>query len=224
MKKVLLVSSCVALLASSSFAEGFFIGGEGGWLNSKMKLTSKGKITTYTTDTFIPQETTSFENTEKHTRNGANVSLKAGYVFTDNHRIYAAYGYNFGFNFNTDNTNLNVNSHKILLGYDFTPQIYDSWRGVLGLYGGYSLFKMSGNNLYKDLRSANGFAYGAKIGALYEVNEHNEIEFGFKAEQLLHSKDVNMEDSDTMMPITSSGTFKPTATNLGLYVGYTYKF
>lgn len=34
MKKVLVASACAALLASSALAEGFFIGGEGGWFHT----------------------------------------------------------------------------------------------------------------------------------------------------------------------------------------------
>lgn len=90
-----------------------------------------------------------------------------------------------------------------MLGYDFTPQIYNEWRGVLGLYGGYTLLHTN------DSTNFNGLAYGAKVGTLYDINENNEVEFGIKAEQLNYSKKQGV---------------KPTYTGAGLYVGYAYKF
>lgn len=193
MKKVLVASACAALLASSALAEGFFLGGEGAWL--------------YSHGNFKESE---LGTSDSGKANSADLGLKVGYVINDNNRVYGTYHYQFGGKYKLSDFEVNVKgkTHKFLLGYDFTPQIYNEWRGVLGVYGGYTLSKMKPSE-GDFINFKKGLAYGAKVGTLYDINENNEMEFGFKAEQLNYSKKQGV---------------KPTLTNAGLYVGYAYKF
>lgn len=191
MKKFLVAGVCAASLVSSALAEGFFLGGEGAWFYSHGNFKSEG-----------------VKYSGK--ANSADLGLKVGYVINDNNRVYGTYHYQFGGKYKLSNFEGNVEgkTHKFLLGYDFTPQIYNEWRGVLGVYGGYTLSKMKPSE-GELINFKKGLAYGAKVGALYDINKNNEVEFGFKAEQLNYSKKQNV---------------KPTLTNAGLYVGYAYKF
>lgn len=106
-----------------------------------------------------------------------------GYIFSDVHRVYGSVGVLSG-------------GTGIVAGYDFTPSMRDSFRWNLGVYGGYAANGLSGG------------IYGAKIGALYEINQHHEINFGVKLEQTRLSGNYDKD-------VTTGG---------GLYGGYNYKF
>ena len=190
MKRILAACSFAALLVSSACAEGAFVGAEGGWFYKHGK--------------FDESNAAGFSDNAS----SADLGLKLGYIITDDHRVYGAYHYDFGGKFNDGNGDIKGQFHKFLLGYDFTPQIYNEWRGILGVYGGYTFAKLKpdGDN---SVTFKKGFAYGAKVGALYEINANNEVEFGVKAEQLRYNKKQEV---------------KPTITDAGLYVGYAYKF
>ncbi len=57
-------------------------------------------------------------------------------------------------------------------------------RAVLGVYGGYARTDLTLKQAFYLCRKFDGYFYGAKIGALYDLTPHNEIELGFKAEQI----------------------------------------
>ena len=57
--------------------------------------------------------------------------------------------------------------------------------------------------------NATGWILGARVGTEYSINENNAVEFGLKA------------DETKYRPIDDT---KIEETNLGLYLGYTYKF
>lgn len=62
------------------------------------------------------------------------------------------------------------------------------------------------------------FVYGAKIGAIFELGASNEIEVGFKAEQIEYNTRNYYQEA------IGSNFYDPRQTNYGLYLGYTYKF
>ena len=53
---------------------------------------------------------------------------------------------------------------------------------------------------------------GARVGAEYSINENNAVEFGIKANRTDYGKISKFDMIDAK------------ETNLGLYMGYTYKF
>ena len=53
---------------------------------------------------------------------------------------------------------------------------------------------------------------GARIGAEYSINENNAVEFGLKADRTKYSSIAKYDNA------------KIKETNVGLYMGYTYKF
>ena len=111
------------------------------------------------------------------------------------------------------------NKHSLLVGGDFTPEITNSFRLVAGAYTGVSFlkYKDSYNDFSGDSDSISktvpGWVIGARLGGLYSFDEHNEIEFGYKADYTRYKASKLGEDID-----------KAYETNHGLYLGYNFKF
>ncbi|WP_426721401.1 outer membrane beta-barrel protein [Campylobacter coli] len=212
-KKFLSVIVGIALFSSSALAaeeSGFFIGADAAYVQTKVKGDLKhnktGAVFNGDLSSSIPI-----------------LGLRMGYRFNDLHRLYAAYNYSDEFSDIIRTPNLRIegdfNTHKFLLGYDFTPEIFKRVRAVAGGYLGYAKtsidLKTSLLSLSQDF---DGFVYGAKIGAIFELGASNEIEVGFKAEK------IEYNTRNYYQEIIGSNFYDPRQTNYGLYLGYTYKF
>lgn len=163
-KKFLSVIVGIALFSSSALAaeeSGFFIGADAAYVQTKVKGDLKhnktGAVFNGDLSSSIPI-----------------LGLRMGYRFNDLHRLYAAYNYSDEFSDIIRTPNLRIegdfNTHKFLLGYDFTPEIFKRVRAVAGGYLGYAKtsidLKTSLLSLSQDF---DGFVYGAKIGAIFEL-------------------------------------------------------
>lgn len=212
-KKLLSIVAGVALFSNLALADensGFFIGADAAYVHTQVK----GDL--------------------KHNKTGAVINgdlsssipilgLKMGYRFNDLHRLYTAYNYSDEFSEFIRTPRIQIEgdfaTHKLLLGYDFTPKIFEKVRAVVGGYLGYAKtnidLKTSLLSLSQDF---DGFVYGAKIGAIYELNAFNEIELGFKAEQ------INYNTKDFYQNGIGSNFYDPKQRNYGAYLGYAYKF
>ncbi|EHO4886298.1 outer membrane beta-barrel protein [Campylobacter coli] len=212
-KKFLSVIVGIALFSSSALAaeeSGFFIGADAAYVQTKVKGDLKhnktGAVFNGDLSSSIPI-----------------LGLRMGYRFNDLHRLYVAYNYSDEFSDIIRTPNLRIegdfNTHKFLLGYDFTPEIFKRVRAVAGGYLGYAKtsidLKTSLLSLSQDF---DGFVYGAKIGAIFELGASNEIEVGFKAEQIEYNTRNYYQET------IGSNFYDPRQTNYGLYLGYTYKF
>ncbi|EAH8280813.1 porin family protein [Campylobacter coli] len=212
-KKFLSVIVGIALFSSSALAaeeSGFFIGADAAYVQTKVKGDLKhnktGAVFNGDLSSSIPI-----------------LGLRMGYRFNDLHRLYAAYNYSDEFSDIIRTPKLRIesdfNTHKFLLGYDFTPEIFKRVRAVAGGYLGYAKtsidLKTSLLSLSQDF---DGFVYGAKIGAIFELGASNEIEVGFKAEQIEYNTRNYYQET------IGSNFYDPRQTNYGLYLGYTYKF
>ncbi|EDO6691509.1 porin family protein [Campylobacter coli] len=212
-KKFLSVIVGIALFSSSALAaeeSGFFIGADAAYVQTKVKGDLKhnktGAVFNGDLSSSIPI-----------------LGLRMGYRFNDLHRLYAAYNYSDEFSDIIRTPKLRIesdfNTHKFLLGYDFTPEIFKRVRAVAGGYLGYAKtsidLKTSLLSLSQDF---DGFVYGAKIGAIFELGASNEIEVGFKAEK------IEYNTRNYYQEIIGSNFYDPRQTNYGLYLGYTYKF
>ncbi|EGT3350526.1 outer membrane beta-barrel protein [Campylobacter coli] len=212
-KKFLSVIVGIALFSSSALAaeeSGFFIGADAAYVQTKVKGDLKhnktGAVFNGDLSSSIPI-----------------LGLRMGYRFNDLHRLYAAYNYSDEFSDIIRTPNLRIegdfNTHKFLLGYDFTLEIFKRVRAVAGGYLGYAKtsidLKTSLLSLSQDF---DGFVYGAKIGAIFELGASNEIEVGFKAEQIEYNTRNYYQET------IGSNFYDPRQTNYGLYLGYTYKF
>ena len=196
MKNVVLkVALGLSLASAAALAQGAFVGVEGDY-SFGSNLSDKG------------------ESKVKKAQPG--IGLKAGYNF-DSFRVYGAYIYDFQAKKslgNEDGTVVKWSTHKFLIGADYTPELTKDIKLVLGGYTGYSKLKMDVFDIYdgSEKASANGWILGARIGTEYSINENNAVEFGVKADRTKYSS------------ITKYNNAKTKETNLGLYMGYTYKF
>ncbi|MGM8992990.1 outer membrane beta-barrel protein, partial [Campylobacter jejuni] len=69
--------------------------------------------------------------------------------------------------------------------YDFTPKIFERVRAVAGGYLGYAKTNLDlKTSLLSLSQKFDGFVYGVKIGAIFELGASNEIEAGFKVEKI----------------------------------------
>lgn len=206
LKKKLLGSAVgLCLLSSCALADensGFYLGLEGGYIHS----TYKQVVTDIVTGISATSPTESL--------NGFNLGAKLGYRFTENHRMYFNIGSDMGLSISGNGGDADISTMRYILGYDFTPSITDSFRGVLGLYAGYTTLKEK-LNFFGGTENINygGVVCGAKVGAMYEINANNELELGLKYEGMNLENTTKLSFKSEVQP-----------TNLHLYVGYAYRF
>ncbi|WP_103636951.1 outer membrane beta-barrel protein [Campylobacter concisus] len=199
MKNVVLkVALGLSLASAAALAQGAFVGVEGDY-SFNSNLTAK-----------------SDNGKSKAKKAQPGLGIKAGYDF-DVARVYGAYIYDFQAKKslgNEDGTIIKWKTHKFIVGADYTPSVAKDLKLVLGGYTGYSKLKMDVFDIYdgSEKASINGWMLGARIGAEYSINENNAVEFGLKADRTKYSS------------ITKYNNAKIKETNVGLYMGYTYKF
>lgn len=178
-KKLLSIIASTTLFSNLALADensGFFIGADAAWMHAQVKSELKHKNTKRNFNGDISGNIPSF-------------GLKLGYRLNENHRIYAGYNYSDEFSDFIKTPKIQIEgdftTHKFLTGYDFTPKLFEKTRAVLGVYGGYARTDLTLKTSFLSLsQNFDGYFYGAKIGALYDLTPHNEIELGFKAEQI----------------------------------------
>lgn len=177
----------LAAVSSLSFAEGLFVGVDGGYdLQSKLKVAGESV---------------------KDAR--PNLGLKFGYDF-DIARVYASYEYGFEAKDKIGDATIKWKNHKFLLNADYTPEITDSIKFIVGGYAGISRIDISAVNGSSESDDGRDFIIGARLGAEFAVNADSAIEAGIKTDYIKYDVDGTNE--------------KLKQTNTGLYVGYNYKF
>ncbi len=199
MKNVVLkVALGLSLASAATLAQGAFVGVEGDYsFGSNMKAKSDN-------------------DTTKVKKAQPGLGIKAGYDF-DVARVYGAYIYDFQAKKSLgdeDGTIIKWKTHKFIVGADYTPSVAKDLKLVLGGYTGYSKLKMDVFDIHDGSEKANtnGWILGARIGAEYSINENNAVEFGLKADRTKYSSIAKYDNAKTK------------ETNVGLYLGYTYKF
>ena len=207
--KILIAAFAAAACVSVGSSEGLLLGIEGDY-SFKSSLTAK-----WSED--------GDSGTVKDHKGQAAIGFKAGYDFG----IARAYGeYLYDFKASKTGTDEDIifkhewNKHSLLVGGDFTPEITNGFKLVAGAYTGVSFLKYkiysydesdgSSDSLSKTLP---GWVIGARLGGLYSFDEHNEIEFGYKADYTRYKASKLGE-----------GVGKVYETNHGLYLGYNFKF
>ena len=144
------------------------------------------------------------------------LGIKAGYDF-DVARVYGAYIYDFQAKKSLgdeDGTIIKWKTHKFIVGADYTPSVAKDLKLVLGGYTGFSKLKMDVFDTHdgSEKGNATGWILGARVGAEYSINENNAVEFSLKADRTKYRS------------IEKYNNAKTKETNVGLYMGYTYKF
>ena len=140
-----------------------------------------------------------------------NSGVKAGYDF-DSFRAYGAYFYSFQtkkqIEDDDDRFTVKWKKHSLLAGVDYTPSITKDIKLVAGGYTGVSRLSITRDDVNKKFYDT-GFVLGAKFGAEYLLDQNNILEAGIKT-------DYTFYKADDVSRVRES--------NIGLYVGYTYKF
>ena len=199
MKNVVLkVALGLSLASAVALAQGAFVGVEGDY-SFNSNLTAK-----------------SDNGKSKAKKAQPGLGIKAGYDF-EVARVYGAYIYDFQAKKslgNEDGTIVKWNTHKFIVGADYTPSVAKDLKLILGGYTGFSKLKLDVFDIYdgSEKGNATGWILGAKVGAEYSINENNAVEFGLKADRTDYGK-INKFNLVDIKEI-----------NLGLYMGYTYKF
>ena len=132
-------------------------------------------------------------------------------------RVYGAYIYDFKVKKTANDEDKSVaewKTHKFIVGADYTPSVAKDLKLVLGGYTGFSKLKMDVFDTHdgSEKGNATGWILGARVGAEYSINENNAVEFGLKADRTDYGK------------INKFNLVDIKETNVGLYMGYTYKF
>ena len=199
MKNVVLkVALSLSLASAAALAQGAFVGVEGDY-SFNSNLTAK-----------------SDNGKSKAKKAQPGLGIKAGYDF-DVARVYGAYIYDFKVKKTANDEDKSVaewKTHKFIVGADYTPSVAKDLKLVLGGYTGFSKLKLRGGDAENPMESAstNGWILGAKVGAEYSINENNAVEFGLKADRTKYRSIAKYDNA------------KIKETNIGLYMGYTYKF
>ena len=199
MKNVVLkVALGLSLASAAALAQGAFVGFEGDY-SFGSNLTAK-----------------SDNGTTKVKKAQPGLSIKAGYDF-DVARVYGAYIYDFQVKKSLgdeDGTVIKWKTHKFIVGADYTPSVAKDLKLVLGGYTGFSKLKMDVFDTHdgSEKGNATGWILGARIGTEYSINKNNAVEFGVKADRTKYRSIAKYDNA------------KIKETNVGLYMGYTYKF
>ncbi|WP_299086660.1 hypothetical protein [uncultured Campylobacter sp.] len=206
--KILIAAFAAAACVSVGSSEGLLLGIEGDY-SFKSSITSKWTDEDYS-------------DTDKDSKGQAAIGFKGGYDFGIA-RAYGEYMYDFKTSKSGSDEYGNFkhewSKHNLLVGGDFTPEITNGFKLVAGAYTGVSFLKYKDS--YNDFdgtsgsasKTAPGWVIGARLGGLYSFDEHNEIEFGYKADYTRYKASKLDEDLD-----------KVYETNHGLYLGYNFKF
>ena len=199
MKNVVLkVALGLSLASAAALAQGAFVGFEGDY-SFNSNLTAK-----------------SDNGKSKAKKAQPGLGIKAGYDF-DVARVYGAYIYDFQAKKSLgdeDGTIIKWKTHKFIVGADYTPSVAKDIKLILGGYTGFSKLKMDVFDTHdgSEKGNATGWILGARVGAEYSINENNAVEFGLKADRTDYGK------------INKFNLVDIKETNVGLYMGYTYKF
>lgn len=234
-KKILGSVIALSLLSSFSFADensGIFLGVEAGIGYSTFKDKNSN----------LPTGADIIGGRPEFTKNpisdaGFDGALKLGYRFNPDHRLYLSVGMGHrasketkinitasGVSLLSENYDVQNSTTDILVGYDFTPSLTDGIRGLFGVYVGHSSLKTEVEqkddlSLVGESHKQNfsGFAYGVKAGTIFDINENNEIDLSLRYTQRTYSEKAFDPDDPT-------SKVKPETSDVGIYIGYAYKF
>ncbi|MGP1579918.1 MAG: hypothetical protein ACTTH5_02695 [Wolinella sp.] len=200
----------MALLASGAMAaeNGVFVGVDLGFMNQNNKAQA---------DVVVKNNATHEKVSLDRTKATFESALKVGYHFDSMHRAYLGYAIDGV----AKKDGVEYKSSKLLLGYDYTPELANMWRGVAGIYTGI-LYREATVQAVEDesvTGKAQGNLFGLKLGAIYEVAKNGDIEFGMKFESA-SMKNKTVADDDSMFIELKDQK----QTNIGLYAGYTHRF
>lgn len=204
----------LSLTIATVQAEGFFIGGDIGYVKSKSDVTIRDHYYYGYRDTNVDGKDST-----------GGIGIKGGYDW-GLWRAYGAYNYvapakntveQAGHRWENKWT-----THDFVAGADITPAITENFKLSAGAYIGLSVLNSEYRykspfryHYYEEDVSQAGVVYGAKVGAIYQFMPKNAIEFGVKAERSDYADEELWWDTEYL---------DRKRTNYGAFVGYTYTF
>lgn len=203
------------LAVNLACGDGLFVGAKASY---NFKQDTKGTLEIPLSAMSIVNNSNSSTNTEDK----YSLGVKFGYDF-DLWRAYTAFVYNPGgeetISDTVDFISAKAYSSDLLIGADWTPNLSKDFKAVAGIVIGVSRHTTeaslsSSSLIYKAEINQTGFVYGLKLGGIYELNNHNEIEFGFKANRAEYSNKNSVNFNIVNLKRTTAGVF----------IGYNYKF
>ncbi|MSN96338.1 outer membrane beta-barrel protein [Campylobacter sp. FMV-PI01] len=184
MKNLVKFSFVASLLVASSLNahKGAFVGVEG--IYSKTS-----------SDISIHPEKNHLGNNQKvkFSKSTPGFGIKGGYNFGD-FRAYGGYEYLFKAKNSKNGKTSKATTHNLYIGFDYTPEITNDLKAVVGAYTGTSIISDKLNNdasngggdgvshseTYSISYSGTGWLIGTKLGLEYIVADHHGLEFGVK--------------------------------------------
>lgn len=228
-------------LSSSAAAEGLFVGGELGVNFAYVEAKDNAKINYFGT----------YSTNHSSGAVGAG-GVKFGYDF-DLWRIYGAFVYNSGQDYeyssyvSTNTPPISTNEHyeldmennsiDLLIGANWTPQISNNFKMLIGPYVGYSRLNTDITYDYHRIESnsgiitrtkqeneqtvkQNGVLYGAKFGGIFTFARRHEIDFGVKYDCVKYGDKGDISFS----PDIAVSMKNAKRDGVGIYAGYNFKF
>jgi hypothetical protein len=203
-------------------SNGLFIGVEGGYILNYTYLdtiledqTNGDKYNGYIVDEYDDYDNGAFDYGIKIGWYFKNSNMKA---YIEYKKSTAAKDYNCYGDFSDKIS-------KVLLGYDVAFAKAGDFRFIGGGTLGYANMKLKIKNhtsLPNHSISYDGLDVGGKVGVIYDINAHNELELGLRGSYSFYQeKTVGERKIGTK---TYDVNIRPYQLNFGLYLGYNFKF
>jgi hypothetical protein len=202
--------------ADAGKSSGLFIGVEGGYSFSYTYLDTilEDQVNGRKYEGYILDEYDDYDD------GVFDYGVKIGWYFKNSDmKAYVSYQRNTKAENNDGYKEFSDKVSKILLGYDAVFAKAGDFRFVGGGTLGYANMKLRIDDYSA---TYDGFDIGGKAGAIYDLNLHNEIEFGLKTnysfykEKTVGSRQINSRNYDI--------NIRPYQFSLGVYLGYNFKF
>jgi opacity protein-like surface antigen len=150
-----------------------------------------------------------YSETFKEDQNDTALKLKAGVIMDKTHRISLSHS-----KFGGQDTDVTV----ILANYDYLIPINNEFRLYAGVHAGNAEYKETNIDIIGTAKMS-GLAYGAQVGAMYDITKNIEFELGLAYTKYNLDKTINWVDTG----VDVSGKFK-IEDSTSMFAGINYKF
>lgn len=150
-----------------------------------------------------------YSETFKNDESDTGLKLKMGAILNKTHRISISHA-----KFGGEDTDVNV----ILGNYDYLIPLNNEFRLYTGVHAGNAQYKESNIDIIGTAKMS-GLAYGAQVGALYDITKNIEFELGLAYTKYNVDKTINWVDTG----VDVSGKFK-LEDSTSMFAGINYKF
>jgi hypothetical protein len=162
--------------------------------------------------------------TMKESSGSLGGSIRAGYIISPNHRAYFQFNNMPKTEHDIDGSSVHIKGEQsfktFVVGYAFTPSMGEQSRFLLDIHAGRASAQASetitsGLIVMKEEMKFSGTVVGTKIGAIYDLTENGELEYGIKI------------DGYSYGDLTSNNgriSAKRKQSDVGLFLGVNYKF